>query len=163
MVMRPAGRTFWEGEVPFGPGKGNRWLNGKGVVGAGESEGNRRQSAGLGVKESDEAALRVEAANIVKARYLHGKHGRRSDRHQREGEVAIPGEICGSAFARNARMTALCAFAVVRRPSMRWRRRSHISGERTQAAGQSGQKRGGAGRADATSSATGRSGRRQRS
>jgi hypothetical protein len=40
-----------------------------------------------------EAALRGEAAHIVKARYLHGTQRRRSDRHKREGECAIPGEI----------------------------------------------------------------------
>lgn len=40
-----------------------------------------------------EAACRGEAANIVKARYLHGMLRRRSDRHKREGECAIPGEI----------------------------------------------------------------------
>ena len=44
-----------------------------------------------------EATLRGEAANIVKAQFLHGTQRRRSDRHKREGECAIPGEISGSA------------------------------------------------------------------
>ena len=39
-----------------------------------------------------------EAANIVKARNLHGMLRRKSDRHKREGACAIPGEIWRSAF-----------------------------------------------------------------
>ena len=35
-----------------------------------------------------------EKANIFKVRYLHGKHGRICGRHKREGESALPGEIC---------------------------------------------------------------------
>ena len=31
---------------------------------------------------------------IIKAQYLHGTVRRRSDRHKREGESVIPGEIC---------------------------------------------------------------------
>ncbi len=46
-LVRPAGRTHLEVEVLYGPGKGNRQPNGKGVVGDCESEGSRRQSAGL--------------------------------------------------------------------------------------------------------------------
>lgn len=82
-----------EVEVLYGPGKGNRQPNGKGVVGDCESGGSRRQSAGLTNRKRMEAALRGEAANIVEARYLHGTQRRRSDRHKREGECAIPGEI----------------------------------------------------------------------
>ena len=44
-------------------------------------------------QEADEAAQRGETGNIVKARYLHGTLRRRSDRHKREGECAIPWEI----------------------------------------------------------------------
>ena len=40
-----------------------------------------------------EATRRGEAAKSVKARYLHGTARRRSDRHKREDECAIPGEI----------------------------------------------------------------------
>jgi hypothetical protein len=40
-----------------------------------------------------------EEAIISKARYLSGKHGRRCDRHKREGECALPGEICNPAKA----------------------------------------------------------------
>ena len=54
-----------------------------------------------------EAALRGEAAHIVKARYLHGTTRRKSDRHKREGECAIPGEICGSARKGYRRREAL--------------------------------------------------------
>ena len=35
-----------------------------------------------------------EKANIFKVLYLHGKHGRICGRHKREGECALPGEIC---------------------------------------------------------------------
>ena len=35
-----------------------------------------------------------ETSIIVKARYLYGRLRRKSDRHKREGECAIPGEIC---------------------------------------------------------------------
>ena len=86
-----------EVEVLYGPGKGNRHPNGKGVAGDCESEGSRRQSAGLTNRKRIEAAQRGETAHIVKARYLHGTLRRRSDRHKREGECAIPGEICGPA------------------------------------------------------------------
>ena len=42
--------------------------------------------------------MRGEQAMICKAQYLYGRRGRRSDRHKREGECAIPGEICRSAL-----------------------------------------------------------------
>lgn len=35
-----------------------------------------------------------EEANIFKARYLYGKHGRICGGHKREGVCAIPGEVC---------------------------------------------------------------------
>ena len=44
-------------------------------------------------QEADEAALRGEAANIVKVLYLHGTQRRRSDRHKREGGCVRLGEI----------------------------------------------------------------------
>jgi len=35
-----------------------------------------------------------ERATIFKARYLHGKRGRICGGHKREGESALPGEVC---------------------------------------------------------------------
>lgn len=35
-----------------------------------------------------------EEASISNVQYLHGKHGRICGGHKREGECAIPGEIC---------------------------------------------------------------------
>jgi hypothetical protein len=59
-------------------------------VGSGGSCG---QSAGLTNRKRIEATHRGEMAKIIKARYLHGTVRRRSDRHKRDGECAIPGEI----------------------------------------------------------------------
>ena len=39
-----------------------------------------------------------EEANIFKARYLYGRHGRICGGHKREGGCALPGEICRSAI-----------------------------------------------------------------
>ena len=45
--------------------------------------------------DADQAACRGETAHIVEARCLHGTERRsKSDRHKREGECALPGEIC---------------------------------------------------------------------
>ena len=41
-----------------------------------------------------EAAALDEKAIIFKVQYLHGKRRRRCDGHKREGECALPGEIC---------------------------------------------------------------------
>ena len=35
-----------------------------------------------------------EKAIIFKVQYLYGKHGRRCGRYKREGECALPGEVC---------------------------------------------------------------------
>ena len=59
-----------------------------------ESEGSRRQNAGLTNRNRIEAATLDERAHIFKVQYLHGKRGRRCGRHKRDGECALPGEIC---------------------------------------------------------------------
>lgn len=61
-----------EVQVLCSPGKGKRRQNGKGVAGDCESEGSRRQSAGLTNRKWIEAAQQGEAAPIVEVRYLHG-------------------------------------------------------------------------------------------
>jgi len=35
-----------------------------------------------------------EEAIIFKVQYLYGKHGRKCGRYKREGECALPGEVC---------------------------------------------------------------------
>jgi len=57
------------------------------------SGGSCRQSAGLTNRKRIEATHRGETAENVKAQYLHGTVLRRSDRHKREGECVLPGEI----------------------------------------------------------------------
>ena len=47
LFVRPAGRTYLEVQVLYRPDRGNGWLIGKGVHREVESEGSRRQSAGL--------------------------------------------------------------------------------------------------------------------
>ncbi len=59
-----------------------------------ESEGSRRQSAGLTNRNHIEAVMLDEEAIIFKVQYLYRKHGRRCGRHKREGGCALPGEIC---------------------------------------------------------------------
>jgi len=60
---------------------------------------NRKEAEGAGLtnRKRIEAAQWGEQANICEARFLHGTLRRRSDRHKREGECAIPGEIWRSA------------------------------------------------------------------
>ena len=40
-----------------------------------------------------------EEATIFEVRYLYGKHGRICGRHKREGECALPGEVCRPALS----------------------------------------------------------------
>ncbi len=61
------------------------------------SGGSCRQSAGLTNRKRIEATHRGETAENVKAQYLHGTVLRRSDRHKRESECVLPGEIWGRA------------------------------------------------------------------
>ena len=58
-----------------------------------ESGGSCRQNAGLTNRKRIEAAQRGKQANLREAQFLHGTLRRRSDRHKREGECVIPGEI----------------------------------------------------------------------
>jgi hypothetical protein len=62
-----------------------------------ESEGSRRQNAGLTNRKRIEAVTLDKKANIFKVQYLYGKRDRICDRHKREGGCALPGEICQSA------------------------------------------------------------------
>jgi hypothetical protein len=39
-----------------------------------------------------------EKANIFKVRYLYGKYGRIDGRYKRDGECALPGEVCRPAI-----------------------------------------------------------------
>jgi hypothetical protein len=50
-----------------------------------------------------EAATLDEKANFFKVLYLHGKRSRKCDGHKREGERALPGEICCPAMSCHRR------------------------------------------------------------
>jgi hypothetical protein len=72
-----------------------------------ESEGSRRQSAGLTNRKRVEAAVRDEKAYIFKVQYLYGTHGSIHDRHKREGICALPGEVCKDADVSRSRLRIL--------------------------------------------------------
>ena len=55
-----------------------------------------------------EATQPGEMSNIIKAQYLYGRLRRISDRHKREGECAIPGEICMRALCYRRREATGC-------------------------------------------------------
>lgn len=59
---------------------------------------NLKEAAGKALVRRIETAYEAseldEKANIFKVRYLHGKLERICGGHKREGESAIPGEIC---------------------------------------------------------------------
>jgi len=59
---------------------------------------NLKEAAGKTLARRTEIAYEAckldERANIFKVRYLYGKLVRRCGGHKREGESAIPGEIC---------------------------------------------------------------------
>jgi hypothetical protein len=59
---------------------------------------NLKEAAGKALVRRTETAYEAckldEKANIFKVRYLYGKLERRCGGHKREGECAIPGEIC---------------------------------------------------------------------
>jgi len=62
---------------------------------------NLKEAAGKALARRTEIAYEAsrpgEEANIFKARYLHGRPGRRCGGHKREGGCALPGEVCRSA------------------------------------------------------------------
>ena len=47
-----------------------------------------------------------EKANIFKAQYLYGRHGRICGGHKREGGCALPGEVCLPAMCYRRREVA---------------------------------------------------------
>ena len=59
---------------------------------------NLKEAAGKGLARRTEIAYEAckldEKAHIFKVRYLYGKLVRRCGGHKREGESALPGEIC---------------------------------------------------------------------
>ena len=59
---------------------------------------NLKEAAGKALARRTEIAYEAckldEEANIFKVRYLYGKLVRRCGGHKREGECALPGEIC---------------------------------------------------------------------
>jgi len=59
---------------------------------------NLKEAAGKTLARRTEIAYEAikldEKANSFKVQYLYGKLGRRCGGHKREGECALPGEIC---------------------------------------------------------------------
>ena len=59
---------------------------------------NLKEAAGKALARRTEIAYEArkldEEANIFKVQYLYGKLVRRCGGHKREGESAIPGEVC---------------------------------------------------------------------
>ena len=64
---------------------------------------NLKEAAGKTLARRTEItyeALKLdEKANIFKVRYLYGKFGCRCGGHKREGECALPGEVCHLALS----------------------------------------------------------------
>jgi len=62
---------------------------------------NLKEAAGKALARRTEIAYEAckldEEANIFKVQYLYGKLGRICGGHKREGESALPGEICNFA------------------------------------------------------------------
>jgi len=59
-----------------------------------ESEGSRRQNAGSTNRNRIQADVLGKKANLFKALTLSGKCGRNCGEYKREGECALPGEVC---------------------------------------------------------------------
>ena len=63
---------------------------------------NLKEAAGKALAQRTETTYEAgkldEKAYIFKVQYLYGKLGCRCGGHKREGESAIPGEICNFAF-----------------------------------------------------------------
>ena len=63
---------------------------------------NLKEAAGKALVRRTEIAYEAdkldEKATIFKVQYLYGKFGCRCGGHKREGESALPGEICDFAF-----------------------------------------------------------------
>jgi hypothetical protein len=62
---------------------------------------NPKEAAGKTLARRTEIAYEAckldEEATIFKVQYLYGKLGRKCGGHKREGECAIPGEVCSFA------------------------------------------------------------------
>ena len=67
---------------------------------------NLKEAAGKALARRTEIAYEAckldEEANIFKVQYLYGKLGRRCGGHKREGESALPGEVCNFALLSNS-------------------------------------------------------------
>jgi hypothetical protein len=59
---------------------------------------NPKEAAGKALARRTETAYEAvtlgEKANVFKVRYLYGKRGRKCGGDKREGECALPGEVC---------------------------------------------------------------------
>jgi hypothetical protein len=96
-----------EGVSPLQARQGELLADGKGVCREAESEGSRY---GKALAQRTETAYEADAsgkkARIFKAQSLHGRCGRKCGGYKREGECALPGEICVFAFMLGAAQVA---------------------------------------------------------
>jgi hypothetical protein len=81
-----------------------------------ESEGSRRQNAGPTNRNHIEADMLGEESIISKAQNLFGKHERRCGGHKREGNGALPGEVCSEKRAEVSRGHSKSRIGRERRP-----------------------------------------------
>ena len=92
-----------EGVNPLRARQGEPLADGKGVFREEESKGSRYGKAlAQRTETAYEAVASGEKAVIFKAQSLHGKCERRCGGYKREGECALPGEICVFAFMLGA-------------------------------------------------------------
>ena len=65
------------------------------------ARGNLKEAAGKALARRTEIAYEAcnldERANVFQVQYLYGKLGCRCGGHKREGESALPGEVCNFA------------------------------------------------------------------
>jgi len=70
---------------------------------------NLKEAAGKALARRTEIAYEAvkldEKASTFKIRYLYGKLGCRCGGHKREGESALPGEVCNFALSYRRRKT----------------------------------------------------------
>ena len=92
-----------EGVSPLRARQGEPLADGKGVCCEAEYEGSRYGKAlAQRTETAYEAVASGKEALIFKALILHGRCGRKCGGYKREGECALPGEICVFAFVLGA-------------------------------------------------------------
>lgn len=103
MLCARQGALTWGCKSPTGPAGGTVSRTARVVT----ARWNLKEAAGKALARRTEiayeAAMLGERAIIFKAQYLHGKRGRICGGHKREGESALPGEVCRPAMCYRRR------------------------------------------------------------